>query len=347
MVEFCGWEMPLQFQGVLEEHLAVRTRAGLFDVSHMGEVEVRGPKALDAVQHLTCNDAASLSPGQAQYTALTNERGGFVDDVVVYRRAEDLFLICVNASNERKDFQWISSRMPPGAEAINRSAEYGQIALQGPDALGILRGLTDADVDSLRPFAFAEGDVAGVPSIISRTGYTGENGFELYCPAPGAADLWETILAAGAPFGLVRCGLAARDTLRLEACLMLYGNDIDETTTVLEAGLGYMVKLDKGDFIGRDALARQKEGGVSRRLRAFEMVGRGIPRHGYPVLVEGEEYSRVTSGTFGPAVKKSIGLTYLPASLRPEEGEFDVVIRGKPTRARVVRSPFYRRRNTE
>lgn len=346
MVEFCGWEMPVQFQGVLEEHLAVRSRAGLFDVSNMGEIEVRGPKSLDAVQHLTCNDAR-LSPGQAQYTALTNERGGFVDDVIVYRRAEDLFLICVNAVNERKAFQWVSSRMPPGAEAINRSAEYAQIALQGPDALGILRGLTDAEVDSLRRFTFAEGEVASVPSIISRTGYTGEDGFELYCPAAGAADLWETILAAGAPFGLIRCGLAARDTLRVEACLLLYGNDIDETTTVLEAGLGYMVKLDKGEFIGRDALARQKESGVKRRLRAFEMVGRGIPRHGYPVLVEGEEYGRVTSGTFGPTVKKSIGLTYLPASLRPEEGEFDVVIRGKPTRARVVRSPFFQRRRTE
>jgi aminomethyltransferase len=338
-----GWEMPVQYQGVMEEHLAVRTRAGIFDVSHMGEVELRGPGALQSLQRLTCNDVAKLSPGQAQYTALTNERGGFVDDVVLYRRDEDLFLVCVNASNEAKDFQWISSRLLPGAEAVNRSDEYAQIAIQGPDSLRILQGLAKGEVEGLRAFTFLEGGVAGIPCLISRTGYTGEDGFELYCAAESAADLWETLLAAGARFGIAPCGLAARDTLRLEAALMLYGNDIDEETTPLEAGLSYIVKLNKGEFIGREALAAQKEAGPRRHLRGFEMIERGIARKGYPVMVEGREVGRVTSGTFGPFVKKNIGLAYLPASVTPDGGEFEVVIRGRPIRARTVKTPFYRR----
>lgn len=343
MIEFAGWHMPVQYSGVIEEHLAVRTRAGIFDVSHMGEVEVRGPKALEALQNLTCNDVSRLSPGQAQYSALTTEKGTFVDDVVVYRRAADLFLICVNAANEGKDFDWIRSHMPDGAEAINRSAGYAQIALQGPDALAILRGLAGKDVGGLRPFGFFEDQVAGVPAIISRTGYTGEDGFEIYCDPSQAEELWSVLLGAGAPFGLAPCGLAARDTLRLEACLMLYGNDIDESTTVLESGLNFILKLGKGEFIGRRALEAQKQAGVSRKLQTFELADRGIARHGHPVSLNGKEVGAVTSGTFAPFLKKSIGMAYVPADLAREGCEFEVIIRGKPAKARAVKTPFYRR----
>lgn len=343
MVAFAGWSMPVQYAGVVEEHLAVRTRAGLFDVSHMGEVEIRGPGALESLQRMTCNDVSRLVPGRAQYSALTTEQGCFVDDVVVYRREEDLFLLCVNAANEEKDFRWIGAHLAPGAEAANRSRDFAQIALQGPDAESILAGLTEADLQPVRPFGFVEAQVVGHRCIISRTGYTGENGFEIYCPPAGAADIWHSLTAAGAPFGLVACGLASRDTLRLEACLLLYGNDIDETTTVLEAGLNFILKLDKGEFIGREALKTQKETGVPRRLCAFEMVERGIARPGHEVRVDGKIEGRVTSGTHGPFVKKSIGLAYLPAESAVEGKDFEIIIRGKGTRARVVKSPFYRR----
>jgi glycine cleavage system T protein (aminomethyltransferase) len=343
MVDFAGWEMPVQYQGVIEEHLAVRARAGLFDVSHMGEIEIQGPRALEAVQLLTCNDASKLTPGRAQYTAFTTERGTFVDDIIVYRREEDRFFICVNAANEAKDFAWVESHLPPGPKAVNRSAEFAQIALQGPDAEGILLGLAEADIDDLKPFSFVEAPVADIPCLIARTGYTGEDGFEMYAPADRAPDLWNTLMGVGAPFGLTPCGLGARDTLRLEACLMLYGNDIDETTTVLEAGVTFILKLGKGDFIGRDALVRQKEQGLARKLAAFEMVERGIPRHGHPVAYGGRECGQVTSGTYSPSLKKNIGLAYLPAEAAREGAEFDVIIRGKATRARVVPSPFYKR----
>jgi aminomethyltransferase len=343
MVEFAGWEMPVQYDGVVEEHRAVRTRAGIFDVSHMGEVELSGPGALETLQRLTCNDVSRLVPGRAHYSALTNEKGAFVDDVVIYRREEERFLICVNASNEEKDFAWMRDHRSPGAEAVNRSADFAQIALQGPDALGILMGLTDADLQALGSFSFVEAAVIGHPCIVSRTGYTGEDGFEIYCPPGAAAEIWHSLTAAGAPFGLVPCGLAARDTLRLEACLMLYGNDIDDTTTVLEAGLSFIVKLGKGEFMGSDVLRRQKETGVARRLSAFEMIDRGIARHGYEVQIGGVRVGDVTSGTHGPFVGKSIGLTYLPADAAREGSEIEVIIRGKGARARVVRSPFYRR----
>jgi len=343
MVDFAGWDMPVQYRGVVEEHLAVRTHAGLFDVSHMGEVEIRGPKALEAVQRLTCNDASRLAPGQAQYTAFTTERGAFVDDVIVYCMSAGRYFICVNAANTAKDFAWVRSHLVAGAEAVDRSAEFAQIALQGPEAFAILRGIAEAEIENLKPFTFVEAPVAGIPSLIARTGYTGEDGFEMYCPSSKAAELWDTLLGVGAPFGLTPCGLAARDTLRLEACLMLYGNDIDETTTVLEAGLNFILKLDKGDFIGRETLARQKETGTPRRLVAFEMVERGIARHGYPVALDGKEAGHVTSGTFVPFLKKNVGMTYLPSPAAREGQEFDVMIRGKSTRARVVRSPHYKR----
>ena len=343
MVEFAGWEMPLQYRGVVEEHTAVRTRAGIFDVSHMGEVELRGPGALASLQRLTCNDVARLSPGRAQYSALTTPQGTFVDDVIVYRRAEELFLVCVNAANEEKDFAWIRERVLPGTEAVNRSAEFAQIAVQGPDAESILTGIVDADIQPLRPFSFVEARVAGSQSIVSRTGYTGEDGFEIYCPPDRAADIWQTVMAVGALFGIVPCGLAARDTLRLEACLMLYGNDIDETTTVLEAGLDFIVKPDKGDFLGADVLREQKRTGLKRRLSAFELIDRGIARHGHEVRAGGRICGSVTSGTHGPFVARSIGMAYLPVEASAVGSEFEVMIRGKAARARVVKSPFYRR----
>ncbi|HZE89430.1 MAG TPA: glycine cleavage system aminomethyltransferase GcvT [Verrucomicrobiae bacterium] len=343
MVDFAGWDMPVQYHGVVEEHLAVRTHAGLFDVSHMGEIEIRGDGALAAVQRLTCNDAARLAPGLAQYSAFTTEQGTFVDDIIVYCLARDRYFICVNASNASKDFAWVASHVPKGVTALNRSDEFAQIAIQGPEAEAILRGLTETDIHALKAFTFAESRVAGVPALVARTGYTGEDGFELYCESGRAAELWDTLMGVGAPFGLTPCGLGARDTLRLEACLMLYGNDIDDTTTVVEAGLNFILKLDKGEFIGRDALARQKAAGAPRRLVAFEMVDRGVARHGYPAQIDGAAAGHVTSGTFTPFLKKNLGMAYLPAPAAREGHEFDVVIRGKPTRARVVKTPHYKR----
>jgi len=335
--------MPVQYAGVIEEHLAVRQRAGLFDVSHMGEVVIRGPKALDAVQRLTSNDAGRLGVGQAQYSALTTPEGTPVDDILVYRVADAEFFLCVNAANDEKDFAWIREHMIPGAEAERVSDRYAQIALQGPLAERILSGLTAAPLAGLAAFSFVNAPVAGRSAMIARTGYTGEDGFEIYCAPEDAAAVWSALMEAGGPAGLVPAGLGARDTLRLEACLALYGNDIDESTTLLEAGLGFIVKLDKGDFIGRDALLRQKKEGVGRRLAGFEMLERGIARHGYPVATDGTPSGHVTSGSYAPFLRKNIGLAYLPAQRATAGVEFDVLIRNKPVRARVVRTPFYRR----
>ncbi|HKY32104.1 MAG TPA: glycine cleavage system aminomethyltransferase GcvT [Candidatus Polarisedimenticolia bacterium] len=343
MVDFAGWDMPVQYAGVIEEHIAVRRCAGLFDVSHMGEIVVRGPSALEALQRLTCNDASRLSPGMAQYSALTTEAGTPVDDVLVYRLAPQEFLLVVNAANDAKDVAWVRERLPRGAEAEHASERFAQIALQGPSAEAILAAATPARVGALASFRFLGAEVAGVPSIVARTGYTGEDGFEIYCAPGGAEAIWQALTAAGKGHGLQPAGLGARDTLRLEACLPLYGQDIDETTSLLEAGLGFIVRLDKGDFLGREALARQKEHGVPRRLAGFEMVERGVARHGYPVAAGGDPAGQVTSGTYAPFLRKNIGLVYLPAALAREGQELDVIIRARPVRARVVRTPFYKR----
>ncbi len=343
MVAFAGWDMPVQYTGVIEEHLAVRRQAGLFDVSHMGEIAIRGRAALEAVQRLTCNDASRLSDGQAQYSALTTERGTPVDDLLVHRIAADDFLLCVNAANDEKDFAWIRERLPPGAEAVHLSDEFAQIALQGPLAEEILATLTPARLASLRPFTFTRDAAAGRDALIARTGYTGEDGFELYCAPGDAAAIWTAIVESGGPRGLQPAGLGARDTLRLEACLPLYGNDIDETTGLLEAGLGFIVKLDKGDFVGRDALLRMKREGIPRRLAGFVMDDRAVARHGYPVALDGGVVGSVTSGTYAPFLRRNIGLAYLPAGQAGEGRELDVIIRSRPARARVVRTPFYRR----
>ena len=344
MVDFAGWEMPVQYTGVLEEHQAVRTRAGLFDVSHMGEVSVRGAQALDFLQHVTCNDVAKLVPGRIQYSALMTEAGTFVDDLLVYRLEERAFLVVVNAGNAAKDLGVLRAAAKPFDVAVeDHSARYALLAVQGPRALPIVAALAAADLQDLRYYGFVRTEVDGVPCLVSRTGYTGEDGFELYAPPQAAERLWHALLAAGGAHGLRPAGLAARDTLRLEACMALYGNDIDETTTVLEADLGWIVKLDKGDFVGRDVLARQKAEGVARRLVAFETDGRAVARHGYPARVEGEEAGTVTSGTFSPTLKKNVGMAYLPVAHAGPGSRFEVAIRGRGEPAVVVRKPFYKR----
>lgn len=344
LVEFAGWDMPIQYTGVIEEHLAVRQAAGLFDVSHMGEIVVRGARALEAVQRLTPNDAARLSVGQAQYSALTTPAGTPVDDVLVHRIADAEFLLCVNASNDDKDYAWIREHLITGAEAEHVSEQYAQMALQGPRAETILAPLTAAPLAALPSFGFVMDRVAGRVALIARTGYTGEDGFEIYCAPDDAPPIWEALMERGRPAGLLPVGLGARDTLRLEACLALYGNDIDETTTLYEAGLGFIVKLDKGDFLGREALARQKREGVARRLIAFEMVGRGVARHGYPVAIDGETAGQVTSGTYAPSLRRNVGMAYLPAPAAAVGRTFDVIIRAKPVTARVAPKPLYKRR---
>ena len=342
MVDFAGWEMPVQYKSVVSEHEAVRSAAGLFDVSHMGEVELTGPGALEAANRLLSNDLARSADGQAVYSGLLNERGGFVDDVVAYRFSPERILMCVNASNREKDFRWMTERTS-GVKPINRSDDYAQLALQGPKAAAILQRKTAAALSSLRSYRFTEADVAGVPCILSRTGYTGEDGFELYC-APGKAEaLWFALLDEGREEGLVPAGLGARDSLRTEMKFALYGNDIDEEHTPLEAGLGWIVKLDKGDFIGRAALERQKAEGVRRKLVGFELLESGVPRHGYNIVKDGTAAGVVTSGTFGPSVKKPIGIGYVPSELASEGSTFAVEIRGRPVAAKVVKTPFWKR----
>ena len=343
LVDFAGWEMPVQYRGVIEEHLAVRSSAGLFDVSHMGEIVIRGPKALQAVQRLTPNDAGKLRDGQAQYSALTTPSGSPVDDVMVHRVAEGEFFLCVNAANDDKDFNWIREHLVAGAEAEHVSDQYALMALQGPAASRILALLTSPAVAALPPFAFVDARVAGRYARVARTGYTGEDGFEIYCSPDDAPAIWDALLVKGKHSGLEPIGLGARDTLRLEACLRLYGNDMDETTTLLEAGLGWVVKLDKGDFIGREALMKQKQEGAQRRLVGFEMIERGVARHGYPVAIGGQTVGQVTSGTYAPFLRKNVGLAYVPAASANTGDEIDIIIRAKPVRARVARTPFYKR----
>ena len=343
MVEFAGWDMPVQYAGPLKEHLAVRTRAGIFDVSHMGEVELSGPTAEETIQKVTCNDVTRLAPGQIQYSALTLPHGTFVDDILVHRMGPAHFFLCVNSGNQEKDFQWIRDHAVAGTEVVFRSEEFSQLAVQGPKAQEILSPLTDLALGRMKYYWFAQGKFAGVDAIVSRTGYTGEDGFEVYLKPAHAEAVWMRIMESGRPHGLEPAGLAARNTLRLEAKMALYGHDIDDTTTVLEADLGWICKLDKGDFIGRQALLKQREEGVNRRLVGFEMVERGIARDHYPIELDGKRLGIVTSGSYAPFLEKNIGLTYLPADQSAVGTEFQVVIREKPVKARVVPTPFYRR----
>jgi aminomethyltransferase len=336
--------MPVEYSGIIDEHMAVRTSAGLFDVSHMGEILILGKQALDFIQYLTPNNAARLTPNKAQYTALTTPQGTFVDDMLVYCLNEERYLLVVNAANSDKDFQWVIDHKEGFDVTVeNQSESYTQLALQGPKALEILQPLTSIDLAEMKSFHAARSSVADVGALVSRTGYTGEDGFEIYTQSENPEKMWDAILEGGKAFGLLPIGLGARDTLRLEATLMLYGNDIDDTTTVLEAGLSWLVKFKKGDFLGREALLKQKEEGIQRRIVGFEIIGRGIARPHYPVFVQGEKISEVTSGTYSPFLKKSIGLAYLPIQSTETDTVLEIEIRGKRVQAKVVPLPFYKR----
>jgi aminomethyltransferase len=343
LVEFGGWEMPVEYSGITQEHLAVRTHAGLFDVSHMGELEVRGPQALALLQYVTSNDVSRLKLFQAQYAALMYAQGSAVDDCIIHRLGEDYFFICVNAANTEKDYDWIVRHNIFGAEIRNVSADYSQLAIQGPRAADIVAKTTGSDIRELRYFECMETRCCGVEGLLARTGYTGEDGFEFYFPPAESERVWNGWLEAGRPEGLVPAGLGARNTLRLEAAYPLYGHELDEETTLLEANLGWICKFDKGNFLGREALLEQRERGTRKKLAGFEMEDRGIARDGYPVLIDGRAVGRVTSGSPAPFLKKNIGLTYLPPSQAEVGQEIEIEIRGRPVPARVVSLPFYKR----
>lgn len=343
MIEFGGWEMPVEYSGITEEHLAVRTRAGLFDVSHMGEIDVRGHAALALLQFVTPNDVSRLKIGQAQYTALMDPRGSAVDDCLVHRMGEDHYFLCVNASNTEKDYEWIVRHNSFGAEIRNVSNEYGQVALQGPKAFGIINRATGVDWSGLHYYWFAHAKCCGVDGMLARTGYTGEDGFEFYFPSAQSEQVWHGLLEAGKVDGLIPAGLGARNTLRLEAGYPLYGHELDEETTLLEANLGWICKCDKGEFLGRDVLVKQRADGTVKKLVGFEMTDRGIARDGYPVLVNGRREGRVTSGSPAPFLKKNIGMAYLPHGQTEVGRPIEIEIRGKPVSAVTVPLPFYKR----
>lgn len=344
LTPFAGWSMPVQYAGVIEEHRAVRTKAGLFDLSHMGELEVRGDGALAFLNHALTNDAAALEEGQAQYTLIPYTDGTLVDDAILYK-LPGRFLLVVNAGNREKDLEWLDHQKLgfPAAELMDRSDETALVAIQGPLSAEILQPLADADLSSLGAYRAVEARVCGVPALVARTGYTGEDGFELFVAPEDAAAVWRGLLEAGRPRGLAPVGLGARDTLRLEARMALYGHEITEHTNPIEAGLGWAVRLDKGDFVGREALEREKKLGPARRLVGFELLGRGVPRAEQPVYKDGEHVGFVTSGTHSPTLGRPIGLAYVPARLSKPDTELDIMIRDRPVRARVVKTPFYRR----
>jgi aminomethyltransferase len=350
MMPFSGWEMPREYTSIAEEHLAVRTRAGLFDVSHMGEIELAGADALSAVQKISCNDAAKLDVGQAQYSGLLTPHGTFVDDVLVYRLASSHFMFVVNAGSIQTDYKWIVEHIAGAGDAVvvDASSRYALLALQGPASLAVLQPLIAVDLAPLKYYRFVHGEVAGVRATVSRTGYTGEDGFEILAPPQAADRVWQAILESGRTAGVVPCGLGARDTLRLEAGMRLYGNDIDDTTTPIEAGLEWMIawpKMDADATVGAIALRTQKAAGPQRKLVGFELVEPGIARHGYEVFVTGDDRpaGAVTSGTQTPYLKKAIGMAYLPTPHAVKGNEFSISIRGRKVRARVVPMPFYKR----
>ena len=348
MVPFAGWDMPVEYSGITNEHLAVRTRAGLFDVSHMGQIEIAGPDALAAVQRISSNDASALKTGQAQYSGLLTPDGTFVDDMVVYRMAPVHFMLVVNASNIAKDYAWIAEQIKPAGQAavVDTSSRYALIAIQGPASREVLQPLTGVDLADLGYYWFGHGEVANARATISRTGYTGEDGFEIFVPPNMADRVWQALLESGRHADVIPCGLGARDTLRLEAAMRLYGNDIDESTTPVEAGLGWIVGWKKESFIGSDRLREQKEKGASRKLVGFEMIDRGIARHGYAVMSGPHRSGVVTSGTQTPYLKKAIGMAYVPVEQASPGTELDIDVRGRVSKARVVPLPFYKRAQT-
>lgn len=344
MVDFVGWEMPVQYSGPIPEHMAVRQAAGIFDVSHMGEFEVTGHDALALVQMVTTNDASKLEDNQVQYSTLTNETGGIIDDLLVYRINSEHFLLVVNASGIDTDFDWIKRHAASfKAELHDTSGAYALLALQGPRSEMILQPLADHMLDRIPYYWSQRIRVDGIQCRVSRTGYTGEDGFEILCDASDTLHLWNRLLVTGHDQGLIPCGLAARNTLRLEAAFRLYGNDMDQTTTPLEAGLGWVVKLAKGNFIGREALQQQKAQGLKRKLVGFEVLDRAPVRDGYPVVINGVQVSSVTSGSPAPYLKKNIGMVYLPIEHTAVGTEFSVAVRARNVPARVVDMPFYKR----
>jgi aminomethyltransferase len=343
MVNFGGWDMPLEYSGIVAEHLATRTAAGLFDVSHMGEIEIRGGMALDLVQQVTCNDAAKLNIGQAQYSGLMTSRGTFVDDLLVHKISDRHYFLCVNASNQDTDFDYIRANNAQGAQVENSGERFSQLALQGPRALGILQRLTQVPIANLKYYHFTFGDVNGVHCLIARTGYTGEDGFEIYFEPQHSEKLWNALLEAGRADGLIPCGLGARNTLRLEAGMCLYGHELDQTTTPWEAGLGWICKPQKGNFLGRDRLAELKLEHLTRTLGGFEMTSRQIARDGCTICAAGKPVGRVTSGSPAPFLKKNIGMAYLPPELSAAGTEIQISIRGTDAAAKIVPLPFYKR----
>jgi aminomethyltransferase len=343
MVDFGGWDMPVQYSSLLEEHHAVRQRVGLFDVSHMGEIEIRGPEAVKLVDYVSTNNASKLKIGQAHYSGLLYQHGGFVDDILVHTVDENHFFICVNASNQDKDYEHIAAHNRFDCSVENAGAKYAQLAIQGPRALETLAKLTPVDLAAIKYYWFTDGVVSRTPARIARTGYTGEDGFEIYVSPGEAPRIWDEILEAGAEFGIKPAGLGARNTLRLEAKMALYGHEIDASITPWEADLAWIVKLDKGDFVGREALVKQKEQGISRKLIGFEMRGRGIGRDGYEVQIDGIAAGWVTSGGPAPTLNKNIGLCYLPVAQCEVGRTIQVMVRNQPVDAVTVATPFYKR----
>ncbi len=341
MVPFAGYMMPIQYTGITEEHLAVRKNVGLFDLSHMGEFFVSGPGALDFLQKMTTNDVSALNPGQIQYSCMCYENGGIVDDLLVYR-LPDKYMLVVNAANLQKDWDWLVSHKPDSVEMVNRSDDYGLLAIQGPNAQTVISEMSPYDFEALPYYNVATIEIGGHDVLVSRTGYTGEDGFEMYIPNEQCADLWAKTVTAGNKRDMKFIGLGARDSLRLEMKMTLYGNDIDQTTTPIEASLAWIVKLDKGDFIGRDVLVKQKEEKPSRRLICLEIDGRAFPRHGYELIHEGEVVGQVTSGTVSPSLSKPIAMGYLKRELTNVGNRVELKIRDKLFGAVVVKPPFYK-----
>jgi len=343
LVDFGGWNMPIQYSSILQEHHAVRSAVGLFDVSHMGEIEIRGPEAAAQVDFVSTNNAVKMKTGQAHYSALLYEHGGFVDDILVHKVSDTHFFLCVNASNQEKDFEHIRACNRFDANVEFTSDRYAQLAIQGPNARATLQKLTQTDLASIKYYWFIDGSVDGVPARIAHTGYTGEDGFEIYIGPDGAAKVWDAILNAGQEFGIKPCGLGARNTLRLEAKMALYGHEITASINPFEADLGWIVKMEKGEFVGRGALNDVLEKGITRKLVGFEMTGRGIARDGYEVWSEGAPAGWVTSGGPSPTLNKNIGLCYLPVEKAVPGVAIQILIRDSPVDAVTVATPFYKR----
>jgi glycine cleavage system T protein (aminomethyltransferase) len=348
MVDFGGWDMPVEYAGLISEHMAVRTGVGIFDVSHMGDILVMGKQALPAVQHISMNDASKLQVGQAHYSALLYPQGTFVDDVIVHKLSENDYLLVINAGTREKDWDWVRQNVARfNCHPKNFSDYYTQIAIQGPKAVGVVQKLTDLDLSTIKNYWFKYGTFCGIPNtMVARTGYTGEDGFEVYVPSdvPTSERVWNEIMAAGKEFGIVPCGLGARNTLRLEAKMALYGHEISETINVWEAGLDRYAKMDKGDFIGREALEKAKAAGLKRTLVGLEMIERGIGRDGYKIVDDaGKQIGEVTSGSPAPFLKKNIALAYVPPEMSAIDTVVNVEVRGQKVKAKVVPTPFYKK----